>query len=295
MMGLFRNIREDNKMHFMQSEPRQVSLETLPEETIHNIISWLNHTDVLALGSTCKYFHSVTSSIPNFFYRHWVLQLLNLEKEDQNILQSKVCQHDEETDIVDWRQALKQTHLMLRRLAQCKFPGCKYQKYLRWLEGHPTDSQIVLRVLVCVSMFPSSFREMVEETPEDKIVICFTKRSKTLLNWLFNKEGSCETTSSRQPESPKQYFRFKKFKSLVEHVIEDNKRLHLLMAEYTQIMIRSSFAASEFSMWKANEDILQEITYTPFEELQDRIGRMIVALLNLIRLNRRDEDIRFWA
>ena len=129
-----------------------------------------------------------------------------------------------------------------------------------------------------------------------KIELLFASLSdQRLWNWLFNKEGSCETTSSRQPESPKQYFRFKKFKSLVEHVIEDNKRLHLLMAEYTQIMIRSSFAASEFSMWKANEDILQEIAFTPFEELQDRIGRMVVALLNLIRLNRQDEDIRFWA
>ena len=144
-------------MYSVQSEPKQASLDSLPEELIHNIISLLNFTDVLALGLTSKYFHSVTSSIPNFFYRHWVLQLLNLAKDDQNILRIKDCQHDEETEVVDWRQALKQTHLMLCRLAQCKFRGCKYKKYLRWLEGYPTDSPIVRRVLVCVSMFPSTF------------------------------------------------------------------------------------------------------------------------------------------
>jgi len=280
----------------MEDEFNQVTLDSLPEELIHHIISFLSYSDVLTLELTSKYLQSATSSIPTLCYRPWVLQLLNLANDDRNVLQVIDCLNDKET--VDWRYALKETHLMFKKLADCKPPGCKYQKYLRWLEGYPTDSPIVRRVIVGVSMFPSTFREMVEETPENNDVIQFTKRSKTVLNWLFpddSFEGPNESTTSSTPESPKQYFRFDRFQLLMEYVIEENKRLRLLMAEYCQIKIRSSFQGCGFSRWSATKDLLQEMDSTPFEELFYCKGRQMGAFLDLIKLNRQDQDIRFWA
>ena len=190
---------------------------------------------------------------------------------------------------------------LFRRLAKCPPPGCAIQKYLRWLQGRPADCDIVRRVLVGVSMLPATFREMTETVNKtDESKICFTDRSKIILNWLFPRENGYQIKGKLlENENPVvTFFTFQKFKVFTEYVIESNERLRLVMAEYHQISCRGLFEDVGFSTWTGPSSILDKIE-TGFNEAFLTNGMIFSwqmgALLDLIMLNNQSSEIRFWA
>ena len=213
---------------------------------------------------------------------------------------------------------MREVQSLFKRLAKCPPPGCKYQKYLRWLQGSPADSDIVRRVLVGVSMLPASFREMTEIVHEnDDPKICFTKRSKIILHWLFNHPDSSYSRGKLQKQLEKfletekpigTFFNLRKFKIFMEYVMGDDKdpnnlslskRLRLLMAEYYQISCRGLFehADAGFLNWTRPSKIVGDIdsTLDSPDDISRTCSRQMGALLHLIMLNNQSTQIRFWA
>ena len=124
-----------------------------------------------------KYFRKIKSifkSIILICSRQWVLQTLKLVPLDSKLSsrQENACGEE------DWELVMRETHSLFGRLARCPTPGCQYQKYLRWLVGHPADSAIVRRVLVGVSMLAPTFREMTETSQIKPNRVCFTDNTK---------------------------------------------------------------------------------------------------------------------
>ena len=259
-------------------------LDCLPAELLLEIISLLSLRDSLALCGTCRGAQAVLRVVPTTFYRHWVLQYLNLVQGDKRVNRGQQDQ--------DWRVVMGEVHSLFGRLAKCPPPGCGIQKYLRWLQGRPTDCNIVRRVLVGVSMLPPSFREMIEVVRTDKTKVCFTERSKIVLNWMFPKEKGYQIKLEKVLEVEKpvgNFFNFTKFQTLLEYVIGETERLRLVMAEYHQIASRGLFEDVGFSAWTRPATILAEI------DAKWTHGRQMGAFLDLIMLNNQAPGIRFWA
>eukprot|EP00092_Neocalanus_flemingeri_P030320 GFUD01032915.1.p1 GENE.GFUD01032915.1~~GFUD01032915.1.p1 ORF type:complete len:258 (+),score=54.21 GFUD01032915.1:22-795(+) len=256
-------------------------LQDLPAELLLEIICLLSFRDTLMLGTTCKAVYSTVAGVPKNFHRHWVLQYLKLIPKNIKI---GTIQQEADKD-VDWMQAMREVVSLFKRLAKCPPPGCGLQKYLRWLQHRPADCDIVRRVLVGVSMLPTSFREMTEIVNKDKSKICFTERSKIILNWLFPKEKNYRIKIERLLEVDKlvhPFFNFNKFQVLMEYVMESNERLRLVMAEYHQISCRGLFEHVGFSSWTRPHAFMTNC-------------RQMGALLDLIKLNNQSPGIRFWA
>eukprot|EP00092_Neocalanus_flemingeri_P020438 GFUD01022142.1.p1 GENE.GFUD01022142.1~~GFUD01022142.1.p1 ORF type:complete len:271 (+),score=57.20 GFUD01022142.1:82-894(+) len=269
-------------------------LQDLPAELLLEIISLLSFRDTLMLGTTCKAVYSTVAGVPKNFHRHWVLQYLKLIPKNIKI---GTIQQEADKD-VDWMQAMREVVSLFKRLAKCPPPGCGLQKYLRWLQHRPADCDIVRRVLVGVSMLPTSFREMTEIVNKDESKICFTERSKIILNWLFPKEKNYRIKIERLLEVDKlvdPFFNFNKFQVLMEYVMDSNERLRLVMAEYHQISCRGLFEDVGFLSWTRPSSILVEIESGSSDENFTKHGRQIGALLDLIKLNNQSPGIRFWA
>ena len=250
-----------------------------------------------AFSNIPKFYHFLDLDVPLtllLLKRHWVLQYLKLIPVNVKI--GRI--HREADKDKDWRLAMREVFSLFRRLATCPPPGCGIQKYLRWLQGRPADCGIVRRVLVGVSMLPASFRQMTEVAKADKSKICFNKRSKTILNWLFPKEKGYQIQIEKllEPDEPiGPFFIFRKFQVLTEYVIESNERLRLVMAEYHQISCRGLFEDVGFSTWTRPSSILEDIESGSTEENFRKHGRQMGALLDLIMLNNQLTGIRFWA
>ena len=206
----------------------------------------------------------------------------------------------------DWKMGLQEVHFLFGRLAACPSPGCGIQKYLGWLQDKPADCSIVRRVLVGVSLLQPTFREMMELVDtKDNTTICFSWRSKITISWLFQSEEDFHITVKAKNMDPRKsqksigsFFSFRKFKNLLEYVMESNERLRLVMAKYHQIRSRGSFKNAGLLAWTGPSTIIDGIKSGSPDEHFRKHGRQIEAFLDLIlliKLNNQSPDIRFWA
>ena len=79
-------------------------------------------------------------------------------------------------------------------------------------------------------MLPQTLREMTEQVnnKDQNSKVCFTERSKIILNWMFPKEKDFQIKLEKMLEVEKpvgKLFNFSKFQRLLEYVIEDNEHL----------------------------------------------------------------------
>ena len=156
-------------------------------------------------------------------------------------------------------------------------------------------------------MLPASLSEMKEIVHEkDDPKICFTKRSKIILHWLFNHPDSSYSRGKLQKQLEKfletekpigTFFNLRKFKIFMEYVMEDNKRLRQVMAEYYQISCRGLFehADAGFLNWTRPSKIAEVIDSRHPDDISRTCSRQMGALLDLIMLNNQSTQIRFWA
>ena len=269
-------------------------LDLLPAELVLEIISFLSYRDTMAMATTCRTLHTLVLELPGQYYRHWVLQYLHLVQDGRKVSRVVVVAGDAQ----HWKAEFREAYSLFRRLVNCPPPGCPYQKYLRWLQGKPADCGIVRRVLVGVSMLPPTIRDMTEPVKTDQYMVCFTERSRIILNWLFPKEREYLKRLDKivEVENPiGQFFNFRHFKALVEYVMEENERLRLVMAEYHQIQCRGLFEDTGFVAWTRPASIIQEIeSLSPAENFREH-GRQMGALLDLLSINSQAPGIRFWA
>ena len=148
-------------------------------------------------------------------------------------------------------------------------------------------------------MLPPTFREMTEQVNKDQTSkVCFTERSKIILNWMFPKEKVFQIKLEKMLDVEKpvgKLFNFQKFQRLLEYVIEDNKRLRQVMAEYDQIRSRGLFEDVGFLAWTRPSTIIEDIESSSQDENFRKHGRQMGAFLDLIMLNNQAPGIRFWA
>ena len=145
-------------------------------------------------------------------------------------------------------------------------------------------------------MLPRSFRELTQPVGERyPTIICFTKRARLVLSWLFREEGEQYRKDKRLFEMKsfgklEEFFEFDKFQQLVEYVTDEGEsdlRLRQVMAEYRQVTCRGQFMKTGFVRWSSSSLALEEMEKRSVVENFRFLSRQMAALLALIMLNNR--------
>jgi len=305
------------KLPTYKSDPDQIepiTLDHLPEELLIAILCLLNLKDARSLSKTCEAFQAAFKAVPNLLHRHWLLQSLWLTPE------TTTCIFFPDTNNHDWRQARENVERLFEKLSLCKPPGCKYQKYLRWLQGEKADCPIIRKALVGVSMLPLYFLDMFQDSDQaDKENLMerkekLTERSWKMLGWMF---PYCEVGSDspqsevdipcKRSTNVGKYFDYQKFLKLMDFILldpeESDKRLRQVMAEYHQISCRGLFEDQGFQNCLFNTKHLKyysecRVTF----QTQHYPSRQMQALMALVQFGNPvgeeegdDNEINYWA
>ena len=130
---------------------------------------------------------------------------------------------------------------------------------------------------------------MTETVKTDQSKVCFTERSRIILNWLFPKKRiqyrHFEKPEIEEPIKNPQYFNFRKLQTLMEYVLEENERLGLVMAEYYHIDCRGRFEPEGFMGWTRPASFIEETESLSPNEYWKANGPKMGALLDLLSFN----------
>lgn len=160
--------------------PDKAVLSDVPVELLHVVLSYCSGVSAARFAACSSSCFSVYDKLPLAQHKRWLVESL--------CLPDAMCENAASTSVderFDWREASMAVREAWRSLAEVDSPGSSTQKYLRWLEGCPPDCDIVRRVLVGVSLMPSSVSAMLRATSR-KNQLTFDARSRDLLQWLFS-------------------------------------------------------------------------------------------------------------
>lgn len=262
---------------------KKITFKHFPTEVISKILNFTGFDDPPALYLADKLLLSTIRSSPyiemhckySFMKR---LKILFLDFSDGCVT-------------LTWNQLMRKHDALLLELKKLPSPGCKFQKYLRWLENKPADCFEVRRAIFGASLLPASLdvfslRKQLIFTEQFQLALTIMLSPFNSLLALVSTENfnnyydtgdddelirvgdvyTCNDNSCWQKImhhfDPARYFR------LLEWLIGNNKRLRQLMAEVNQIKCRgvTTFIRRSYIHPRQNDACLQIINLTKMDD-----------------------------
>jgi len=230
------------------------------------------------LSSTCRLWHAVYAADRSRARRRAIIRILTDWTGGQNVLDlgSSVP-----ADGSGWEACWERLHELLVRLASMKSPGCRFQKYLRWLDGAAPSSPQVVRGILGVSLLPTTLVETVCDVEPDPTGPPGVARPAT--RWASTVESAIRFACSCHGSS--KYIRgpcslacvdLPRFLRVLEWVTAEQRRLRLLMAELHQIACRGTsrfLAGPRFTKAEAAE--LAKLAWLPSDRQTESFTHLI--------------------
>lgn len=183
------------------------------------------------------------------------------------------------------------------RLTALPSPGCKIQKYLRWLDGEPPTCAEVVRTLIALALLGAA--TCFEPSPEHDTHLELTRRTRAVVHWMFGRaHGS--SVDVRIPDERVPALDVQDLVRLIAWIVErpgqpverlgDGSRLRQTMAEFHQIACRGGAEALVSLHFEQAAAAGQcDADY----RRRDRVKGAFIQLLSIARCC--DDDLEYWA
>lgn len=270
-------------------------MNQLSKDIFVDIVNFLDINSFLIFSQINHKFHDLKLACPF----PWELSFYKQLGISLGISISMDIEHESK-----WKQSFDKQKKLFERLQVLPSPGCRYQKYLRWLEGVDACSSVVKTVIFATSLLPSDINDCFAKIGSQ---IIFSQKARYALAIMFDHKQAIYSELDRKNDrnllNNKKSISFSeaewkafdvdinRYFAMFNWVTSDIRKLKQLMAEFYQIQCRG---AKEFITGSLCS---RDIEIKTFIQTMFQLSRQLGAFHQIQLLSNKDclNEVSYWA